>query len=284
MWITEYRERHGLTLEQLGAMIRRAGRRKEPELRVSDILLERLETEPNFRTVPRLADLIAEACGATARQRDKLVLEQYRGTWKPTRIMPEIERKRNQIPAPAPAPGPEQRPEAVVDRRPPANSRAVVKINRQGVELERYRSCGYAGDLCGFGEKLVAARCHRRYRFDEFNTFGYTFRFADEWDGMSPTDRQADIARNMGKKAPRGGTHGAQMVTAIGRHGQVRDYDSIKEAATACKVGYALLQRLLYMTWEHAFPVAEIDGMRFVFTDRWDAMDESARARVLEGR
>lgn len=64
MWITEYREQYGLELEQLGTMIRRAGRRKDPELWVSDTLLYRLETDPNFRTVPKLADLIAEPFGA----------------------------------------------------------------------------------------------------------------------------------------------------------------------------------------------------------------------------
>ena len=279
MWITEYREKYGLTLARLGEMIRRAGRRKNPELWVSDILLERLETERNFRTVPKLADLIAEACGATARQRDALVLEKYRGTWKPTRAKPEIERRRNQPPEPKPTRA--QGPEAAGARIPPAGSRAVVKIDRNGEELGRFRSCSTAGADCGIGDRLVAERCHRRYRFDEFKSLGYTFRFAEDWDRMTEAQRQADIARNAGKRAPRGGTHGAQMVTVIGRHGKARDFDSIKEAAEACNVGYALLQRMLFMTWSRALPVAEIDGVRFAYTAKWDELDAKLKARVL---
>ncbi len=279
MWITEYREKYGLTVAQLGAMIRRAGRRKDPELWVSDILLERLEREPNFRTVPKLADLIAEACGATARQRDALVLEKHRGTWKRSRAKPEIERRRNQPPEPKPTRA--QGPEAAVARIPPAGSRAVVKIDRNGEELGRFRSCGVAGATLGISDRLVAERCNRRYRFDEFTSFGYTFRFAEDWDRMTEAQRQADIARNAGKRAPRGGTHGAQMVTVIGRHGQIRDFDSIKEAAEACKVGYALLQRMLFMTWSRALPVAEIDGVRFAYTAKWDELDAKVKARML---
>jgi len=283
MWITEYREEYGLELEQLGAMIRRAGRRKEPELWVSDTLLYRLETDPNFRTVPKLADLIAEACGATAKQRDALVLEKYRGTWKPTRAKPEIERHPRAAPRPVQKPRPEQRP-MVIGARPIPGAREVVKLNRKGEEVARYRSCGYAGVMCGVSEKLVTARCHRRYRYDEFRTFGFTFRFAEEWEKMTEAQRQADLITNQGKTAPKGGTHGAQMVTVISRHGQVRDYDSIKDAAAACGVGYALLQKLLFWTWGRASPVAEIDGVRFVFTSQWDELDGEARARVLEGR
>ena len=184
MWITDYREQYRLELSQLGALIRRAGRRKEPQLRVSDVLLERLETEPSFRTVPALADLIAEACGATAKQRDALVLEKYRGTWKPTRVKPEIEHRAAAAPIQAPA----QRGAKGLThggRSKFANAREVVKLNRAGVELGRYRSCNYAAVQNGITESRVTDRCHRGYKSDEFKYMGFTFRFAEEWDKMS---------------------------------------------------------------------------------------------------
>lgn len=287
MWITDFRERFGISLEQLGAQIRKLGAKQDPPLRVSDVLLERLETEPNFRTVPALADLIAEACGATAKQRDALVLEKYRGTWKPPRRRKAVEPKPTPCPPGAvdppparPAPTPAQRP-VVFSRGSGGGARQVVKLNRQGVELARYRSCGYASAICGCSEKLVQARCHRRYRFDEFTTYGYTFRFAEEWDAMSPADQAEDLSRHAGVKAPRFGGHGAQMVTVISRHGQVRDYDSIKQAAAACGIGYALLQKQLYTAWQSPVPGTEIDGVRFIFTSEWDELDDGMRGRFL---
>ena len=83
MWLTDFREAHGLSVAQLGAVIRRAGARMDPPLRVSDVLLENLETRKGYRTVPKLANLIAEVCGATAKQRDALVLKKHRGKWAP---------------------------------------------------------------------------------------------------------------------------------------------------------------------------------------------------------
>ena len=83
MWLTDFRAQHGLDLGTLGYCIRVEGLRRNPPLRVSDQLLYMLERLEGFRTVPKLADLIAEVCGATAGQRDALVLERYRGTWTP---------------------------------------------------------------------------------------------------------------------------------------------------------------------------------------------------------
>ena len=277
MWITDYRQRYGLTLEQLAGMIRRAGARKDPELWISDQLLYMLETREGFKTVPKLADLIAEACGATAKQRDALVLEQYRGKWKPTRVKPEVERRAAvKKPLIQPMPQKEEQP------RPAFKARKVVKVNRHGVVLERFRSCDMAGAMCGVSAKYVNQRCHHRLKFDEFNMANnrtYTFRFADEWDAMSEDERMKDLTRYEGVKGPRGGTHGSQMITVITRHGQVREFDSIKEAAKGTGVGYGILTSRLFNVCKKSFPVLELDGVRFMYTETWDTLEPETRAR-----
>lgn len=277
MWITDFRAQFGLTIPQLGAAIRRHGARQEPPLRVSDILLERLETDPNFRTVPKLADLIAEACGASAKQRDALVLPQYRGKGKNRRAgrgpLPAMVKKEAPTPKPtAPAEAPQPKPPA--PRREFNRARQVVKVNAQGEELRRYGSCNAAARNNPFTECQVTRRCHRRCETDEFRQAGYTFRFAAEWDAMTRDERLADLTATRGAVGRRGsGTHGAQMVTVIGRHGSIRHFDSIKAAAEGCGVGYALLQKLLSQAQNTPTRAAELDGVRFMFTTTWDNLD-----------
>ena len=182
MWLEDFRRAHGLTLEELGAYIRRLGRKKHPEITVSDILLERLEGEPKFRTVPAIADLIAEACGATAQQRDRLVLEKDRGTWKPK-------------PGRKPAPKPKA---AIVEEEPePKNDghhHPVVAVDRAGFAVMRFAGVKNAAARCGVSHKMVYSRCLRQLGRDEFRALGFTFRYAEEWDGMTDTERRADVA------------------------------------------------------------------------------------------
>lgn len=198
MWLTDYRAQYRLTLEQLGSMIRRVGRRKDPALWVSDLLIYRLETDPKFRTVPKLADLIAEVCGATAQQRDAMVLERYRGGWKPPRrrkaVKPVPYEKPN---AAAPPKGPRCSAKGLTHgpNNPFPGARAVVKIDRKGEVVARYASCNRAALQNSLREDQISSRCHRKGKSDEFRLTGFTFRFAEEWDGMTAEEQRADISR-----------------------------------------------------------------------------------------
>ena len=187
MWLEDFRRAHGLTLEELGAYIRRLGRKKHPEITVSDILLERLEGEPKFRTVPAIADLIAEACGATAQQRDRLVLEKDRGTWKP---------KPGRKPTPKPKAPVEEEPEPKND----GHHHPVVAVDRAGFAVMRFVGVKNAAARCGVSHKMVYSRCLRQLGRDEFRALGFTFRYAEEWDRMTDAERRADVAwrRNAG--------------------------------------------------------------------------------------
>lgn len=81
-WIREYRERVGMSAEEFAAALREMGRKRHMNGLVSRKLLEYLEYNPSAVTHPRLASLIADACGATARQRDAITPEKYRGGYR----------------------------------------------------------------------------------------------------------------------------------------------------------------------------------------------------------
>lgn len=273
MWLTDYRAQYGLTQEQLGGMIRQAGRRRDPELRVSDILLYRLETDPKFRTVPKLADLIAETCGANAQQRDELVLEQYRGTWKP----PRRRKPKAGIPyakpsAITPPKGPRCSAKGLIHgpNNPFPGARAVVKIDRKGAVVARYASCNRAAMQNSLREDQISSRCHRKGKTDEFRLMGFTFRFAEEWDDMTAEEQRADISRFAGVKLGRGGTHGSRMVTVVDRHKRAQTYESMRLAAEGTGVRYCILQARLFKAQERRPPVAVLNGLRFMFTTTWD--------------
>ncbi len=278
MWLTDYRAQYGLTLEQLGGMIRQAGRRRDPELRVSDVLLYRLETDPKFRTVPKLADLIAEACGATAQQRDAMVLERYRGTWKPPRRRKAVKPVPYEKPsAAAPPKGPRCSAKGLTHgpNNPFPGARAVVKIDRKGAVVARYASCNRAALQNSLREDQISSRCHRKGRTDEFRLMGFTFRFAEEWDNMTAEAQRADISRFAGVKLGRGGTHGSHMVTVVDRHQHAQTYESMRLAAEGTGVRYCILQARLFKAQERALPVTVLNGLRFMFTTTWDNLTAS---------
>ena len=220
MWIEDFRRAHGLTLEDLGAYIRRLGGKRHPPIKVSDTLLERLEGEPKFRTVPAIADLIAEACGATAEQRDKLVLEKHRGTWKP---------KPGRKPAVKAAESEE--PEMEDDGK----SRPVVAVDRAGFVVFRFVSVKNAAGRCGVSPKAVYERCLRRLVNNEFSKLGFSFRYAEEWDGMSDTERRADVA---GRREKEKGAGGGGVDAAATETGRDRLYAKKKEEPRARHVHY----------------------------------------------
>ena len=82
MWITRFREKHDFTELEFARALSDAGARMRPPVRVSEPLLHLLEVRRGAVTHPRIADLIATVCGATPAQRDMIVAEEHRGTWK----------------------------------------------------------------------------------------------------------------------------------------------------------------------------------------------------------
>ena len=276
MWITDFREAHGLSVAQLGAVIRKAGARMDPPLRVSDVLLENLEMRRGYRTVPKLANLIAEVCGATAQQRDALVLKKHRGKWVPkpgaTWTPPEPEKPK--------PPTPPKEPTSK------AWSRPVVCLDRVGNVMRRFPSIQAAAELMGTSKDNVARRVMRRFASDEFGLLGYTFRLEDEWKAMSAEERREDMRRageNAVRPEPqpgagRGGAHKQSPVTVIKRDGRVLHYRTVGQAAIGTHVGMtAIYERLKAET---PYRNRYLDGNMYMYTSMWDMMSEEERERL----
>lgn len=147
---------------------------------VSTVIIKKLAEEPGFYSLPAFADRIADFTGMTLEQHDEMVLKKYRGIWEPGK-----KRKKARKPE-ATRIGPERA------------SRAVVAIDNGGIEQERYASASEAAEAPGRSLTGICNRCNRKLsdRTDEFQLYGVTFRWADEWDRLTPEGKKEDI-RNL---------------------------------------------------------------------------------------
>lgn len=284
MWLSDFRKQFGLELETLGYYIRQEGGKRNPPLRVSDELLYKLERLKGFRTVPKLADLIAEACGATAEQRDQLVLEQYRGTWKPK----EGNGKGNDLfrhgwtlryafgHAVPPAKGEGRKGlTAAEGRRKP-----VVCVDRLGDVLARYVSIENAAAETGLSRDAIADRVSRKITANEFQLCGTTFRFEEEWKAMGPQQRIKDAQRTLNGRSIVGMCR-ARPVTVITPKGQVLQYNSVLAAATATgQVPGSVATRC---QMNRPMRNGNLGGNLYLYTEKWNAMSAEARAGLVNG-
>lgn len=274
MWLTDFREKYGLDLNDLGVLIRRAGRRKAPPLTVSDGLLHRLEVDANFRTVPKLANLIAETCGATAAQRDALVLKAYRGTWKPT------PRKRG-----APPPALDLLTPALpkIPALPGSGARPVVAVDRVGRAFKRFSSVKNAVYSLNISQEVISRRCHRMVMGDEFKLLGFTLRFADEYDRMTPEERAEDVGPRapgctLAKSGQRGGTRVGYATTVVDLQGNVYSYATAKDAARATGVVPSTVTK--HLRDGNGIGPRFLNGHRYILTGIWVNLTEGERAKL----
>ena len=168
MWIDEYRDAHGIELDEFARMVNRVGRQMNPPLIgcVSDTLIYLLEVSPTPRTHPRIADAIAYVCGATDEQRDSIVDKTHKGTRSEIVIKPKRQKR--------------------------DTMKSVLRIDRNGQVVGRYDSVNAAGAVSGMSRDAVLARCMRRMK-DDFSRYEFTFRFEKEWSAMSESEKMADI-------------------------------------------------------------------------------------------
>ena len=186
MWIREFREAHGLDVDELARRVRmvadtKAMRRgRDFPVNCSAELIYKLETSATPRTHPHIADVIAAACGATAEQRDSIVDKSHRGTWRG-----DGRPKALDFAAPA-----------LTKRAAPDRSygktRTIVKIDPEGRVVERYISVTQAARRNFMSDEFVDWRCVRNVK-SEFAPMGYSFRYAEEWDRMKPEERTKDL-------------------------------------------------------------------------------------------
>lgn len=185
-WIRAYRESVGLTEAEFAAGLRAMQKRRKAVGLISVALVRELEWRKDAVTHPHFANVIAEACGASADQRDMIVPEKYRGRWKPPKKPQLLTEYRH----------PWKATPAVLPKRPPTNQpTAVVAVDRDGRVVARYASIMDVERAWPITNTTVANRCHRGAMCDEFEKCGVTFRFADDWARMTPQERAREMER-----------------------------------------------------------------------------------------
>ena len=201
MWIGEFMAREGIDAAELAARVREYGnmQRVKPIGRVSIGLIETLDAQKgNGFTNPKFADAIAAVCGATCAQRDMIVAEQHRGTWRLTDAARERAEEAAKRAKKRYSPW-----HNMLIKRPaaptPDTGRAVVMVDRQGEVVKRYPSVINAAQCNGIHKGTVSDKCMQRRKF-EFNN-GVTFRYADEWERMTAEERKRSLMMGHGSIA-----------------------------------------------------------------------------------
>lgn len=140
----------------------------------SEHLAGMLQSMHGIVTHPKIADRVADYIGATSEERDQIVAPVHHGTYVPGMSKPPT-------------------------RYAPCSNwsaKGVVVIDQFGDEVQRYPTVRLAASCYRVNEDVVSWRCKRKMTtHNEFDHLGVTFRYAHEWDIMSPELRLLDILR-----------------------------------------------------------------------------------------
>jgi hypothetical protein len=199
MWIRDFREKMGLELDDFARVVNayRVLAGKPINGIVSNTLIHILEVSRHGVTHPVLADAIATVCGATQKQRDGIVARQHRGGWKPDEdsarlVKLAIYRVTGKLPGDE-LPGDDD--EAPRKSRDDYKFCGAVKVDFDGHVLATYATLTEAARDNDLSHKYVWNRCQRKRRDGSARgkNPGFTFRYMDEWEAMSPEERIEDL-------------------------------------------------------------------------------------------
>lgn len=257
------------------AITRQLGGSGDRRVTVPAALIYMLEEWPNCVTHPKIADLIAAACGATPQRRDMIVAKQHRGTWHGVdgpQVVYQLPTTRLPIRAKAqPVPG---------DRY--AHNKAVVVIDRAGNEVKRCASGKEAAAFMGLSSTTVYSRCAHATPLEFTVRNPYTCRYAKEWDRLTPSARAASIRRALeiageSKIRPKG-SNIARAVVAVDRTGrELARYASIGEAERGEAFNENCIRNRCKREVKREF--TGTNGSTYRFASEWDAMTPEERRR-----
>lgn len=266
-WIQRYRESVGMSRTQFAkAITYQMGGSGNVALTVSGALIGILEDMNGAVTHPRLANLIARACGATPRQRDRIVEKKHRGTWPgvdgPQLVVGGLVASR-----------------AETTENMGGNTRRVVVLDRLGIEIRRFGSISQAADFIGISRSGVSQRCRHIIPYEWSTGCLYTARYADEWDAMSANERIAEMRRDKGRgNGPnyRARTNTKKQVVMVDRTcRELGRFTSIAEAEKSTHVSDTTISNrcahVLKREWTPQFPFT------FRYAEEWDAMTPEQR-------
>lgn len=278
-WIQEYRESVGMSREQFArAITQQLGGRGEKHRTVTAKLIYILENWPGCVTHPKLATMIARACGATPQQRDMIVAKAHRGTWRGT-DGPKVV---YQTP-PTRLPG-KAKAEPVPGDRYANNNKAVVVIDRAGIEVRRFKSGIEAADFMDISKSSVYGRCAHTVPMEFAAGKPYTCRYAQEWDALTPTAKALSIRRALELsrvcKPRANGWNLKRSVVVVTKDGrELTRYPSIGEASRGECFNIDCIRNRCNRLVKQEFRGQHEATYRFA--DEWDGMTAEQRAKDL---
>lgn len=210
-WLRQWRKERNMTAAGLAKQVRRWGGG------CSETLIDILEG--GGVTHPEIAERIAAATCCTPAQRESIMPEKYRGMNRRQRRRLYAQQEEDRLDllsamrtvkrAKEPKkPGKEQKkpgkgPEKPAKDKPEqSNTRAIVKIGRDGRELARYRSTSEAAIANDVEPKTIRYKCQRREAGAQssFVRHGATWLYAKEWDEMDACARSQYVYIPKGRR------------------------------------------------------------------------------------
>lgn len=182
-WLTKWRReyvcrdgRKGISKEELAKLVRNR------DTGCSAVLIGIVES--GGVTHPEIAKRIANATGCTCEQYNSMVHKIHHGGY-----VPNAPRKYSEF-------KPQKKPQPLTPGVVPKNAREVVCIDIAGNVISRHPSKMEAAGKYGCSVSAVVNRCQHRIskQTSEFKLLDrITFRFADEWDGLSWEERMSRL-------------------------------------------------------------------------------------------
>lgn len=271
-WIQEYRESIGMTREQFAKAInRQLGGTGEFRVTVPVKLIFMLEEWPKCYTHPKLINLIARACGATKAQRDQF-LHPCRRDY-PYRHSAAAVTERSVNPwctYPAATTDAAKKSAYAYGRRP------VVIIDRDGHVVHRSESMMAAGIWANVSKNAVADRCMHKTKLEFIGRVPYTFRYADEWDKLSPSARALEIRNALRMSAAKGGDRTMEPIVVVTRWGdELTRYPNVPVAMHTEHVTKNTIYNRCFRKIDREFTAYHETTYRFA--SEWDAMTPEQR-------
>lgn len=276
-WVEEYRQSIGMSRREFAtAITAKLGGRGDRRVLVTPAILTIIETWPNARTHPRIMNAIARACGATKEMRDEFLHPCRRGFPYTHTAAAVTERAaspwRSYTGATTQA--------AMESAKRYASARPVVVIDRMGQVVFRAVSANAAEGFTGMSAKTVLTHCNHAVKFQFFQNAKYIFRYAEEWDAMSPSARAREVSEALASSTMKAYDPKSRAVVVIGKTGrEIMRYESIAEAARGEATTLFHVKHRCQRRAKREF-TGDIETT-YRFAAEWDSMNQAQRMEDL---
>lgn len=279
-WIQEYRESIGMNRVQFArAITEQLGGSGDRRVTVPATLIRMLEEWPRCVTHPKIANVIARACGATPEQRDMIVHKRHRGKWHGVsgpQVVYDLPKSRR--------PRPIIKAEPVPGDKYAHNLKSVVIIDRMGNEVKRCASGKEAAEFMGLSSTTVYSRCAHATPLEFTLHHPYTCRYAQEWDRLTATAKAASVRRSLelaGDKHTRPvGCNLKRPVVVIDRTGrELTRYSTIGEASRGEAFDGNCIRNRCMRRVKQEF--RGINDSTYRYAEEWDAMSREEQLKDI---